>query len=90
MRLRLLLLSTQDTYVQHKSGLADQITFDNGLTLTKLVLGFPVYRALWKSSRTSYAPEWSAYVDQLITKTSIKKPVDAVAQFKSDLAEVLR
>ena len=90
MRVRASLISAQDTYVQHKAGLADQITFDNNLTIIRGVLAQPVYRAIWKSTRTSFAPDWMAYVDQVIETTPVAKPTDAVAHFNADLAEVMR
>jgi len=90
MRVRASLISAQDTYVQHKAGLADQITFDNNLTIIRGVLAQPVYRAIWKSARTSFAPDWMAYLDQVIEATPIAKPMDAVALFNADLAAVIR
>jgi hypothetical protein len=70
--------------------LADQITFDNNLNIIRGVLAQPVYRAIWKSARSSFAPDWMAYVDQVIEATPVAKPADAVAHFKEDLAEVMR
>ena len=90
LRLRASLISAQDTYVQHKAGLADQITFDNNLAIIKGILAQPVYRAIWKSARTSFAPDWMAYVDQVIEMTPVARSTDAVAQFNADLAEIMR
>jgi len=89
-RLRNLLFNSQDVYVQHKNGLLDQITLDNSLIGIRSLLVVPVYRALWKLHRETYAPEWIAYIDKLIEETPLAKPTDAVAQFNSTLAEVLR
>jgi hypothetical protein len=89
LRVRASLISAQDTYVQHQAGLADQITFDNNLAIIKGALAQPVYRAIWKSTRTSFAPDWMAYVDQMIEATPVAKPTDTVAHFNADLAEVM-
>jgi len=87
--LRMMLLNGQDAYVQHKSGLADQITFDASINQVHTMMAQPVYRALWKMRRTSFAPEWMAYVDRLIETTPLTKSHDDVAMYKSALARVL-
>lgn len=62
MRLRATLLSGQDSYVQHKVGLADQITFDNLLGVMRTMLSQPIYRALWRIDRAALATELAAPV----------------------------
>ena len=88
--LRSSLIAAQDGYVQHAAGLIDEITFDTSLAAIKSMMARPVNRALWKSARTTYAPEWTTYIDKLIEEVPLARPVDEVARFKADLAEVLR
>jgi hypothetical protein len=90
LRLRTSLLTCQDTYVQHKAGLVDQITLDNSNAVLRFVLAQPVYRALWKLSRVVYAPEWANEVDKLIENLPLIPPQDSVGRFKTALAEVMR
>ena len=90
LRLRNILFNTQDAYVQHNAGLLDQVTMDNSLIGIRSLLVIPVYRALWKLHRETYAPEWIAHVDKLIEETPLAKPTDAVARFDAALAEVKR
>jgi hypothetical protein len=89
-RLRTTLVSAQDAYVQYKAGLTDQITWDGLLGATRAALVQPVYRAIWRWGRWTYAPDWVAYIDKLIDETPLAEPADAVAQFKAHLAEVMR
>jgi len=89
-RLRNILFNTQDIYVQHNAGLLDQITLDNSLIGIRSLLVIPVYRALWKLHRETYAPEWIAYIDKLIEETPLAEPTDAVLQFNAAVAEVRR
>jgi hypothetical protein len=89
LQLRVGLTSAQDAYVQHRAGLADQMSLDNVMATMRDVLALPVYRALWKSYRANYAPEWCAYIDRMIEETPLAKPVDSVAQFQANLAEVV-
>src|SRR5476651_1098748 len=88
MHLRTILISVQDTYVQHRAGLADQITFDNAIGGVRTILNYSVYRAIWKRGRANYAPEWESFVEKVISETPLAMPVDLVAQFKADLAGV--
>ena len=89
LRLRNILFNTQDAYVQHNAGLLDQVTMDNSMIGIRSLLVLPVYRALWKLHRETYAPEWIARIDKLIEDTPLAKPTDAVAQFNATLAEVM-
>jgi len=86
--LRIQLLNCQDTYIQHKAGLVDQMTMDNNLGVMRIFLSQPVYRALWTDNRSTYSPELIAFVDGLIAQTPLARPVDGVARFKANLAEV--
>jgi hypothetical protein len=89
MRLRNTMVSVRDTYVQHKSGLVDEITFESALGSLRSLLAQPVIRALWNMDRATYAPEWITFVDGLINETPLARPADFVAQFEARLAEVM-
>jgi hypothetical protein len=89
LRLRGILTSVQDTFVQHQAGLVDQITMDAALAATRNFLSQPVNRAIWKGTRATYAPQLTAWVDGMIEKTPRATPVDSVAQFNAHLAEVM-
>src|SRR5690242_19662862 len=78
--------SARDTYNQHRIGLADQGMLDAALGAIRVIFSQPVYRALWEMS--ALMPQWRAYVDELVGKAPLAKPVDLVAQFKSNLAEL--
>ena len=90
LRLRTTMLTCQDTYVQYKAGLVDQITLDNGNAVLRFVLSQPVYRALWRINHAAYAPEWAREVDKLIEGVPLAQPQDTVARYKAVLAEVMR
>jgi hypothetical protein len=86
--LRMRLTTLQDGYVQLRSGLIDQLTFDNVVAGTKPLLSQRVFRAIWLNHRLSFGPEWQAYVDELIAEIPLAAPIDAVAQFEARLADV--
>ena len=87
--LRVRLTAIQDNYVQLRSGLIDQLTFDNVLEGSKGLLSQRVFRAVWLNSRLGYAPEWRDYVDRLIAELPLAEPINAVAQFEARLGEIL-
>jgi hypothetical protein len=62
---------------------------DNSLIGIRSLLVIPVYRALWKLHRETYAPEFVARIEKLIEETPLARPTDAVARFDATLAEVL-
>jgi hypothetical protein len=88
--LRVRLTAVQDSYVQLRSGLIDQLTFDNVLEGSKPLLSQRVFRAVWLNNRLSYAPEWRGYVDRLIAELALAEPIDLVAQFEARLADVVK
>ena len=88
LRLRATLLTHQDTYIQHKAGLVDEITYENSMAVSRFVLSQPVYRALWTTSRRGYAHDWASYIEKQIESTPLMKTGDHVAHFKQALAAV--
>src|SRR5215469_588915 len=82
-------IAVQDNYVQFRAGLADNMTFENGITSLKGLFAQPVFRAIWRSSRATYATEWAAYVDDLIRGLPLAKPADEVATFNAHLSEIM-
>ena len=88
--LRVRLTAIQDTYVQLRSGLIDQLTFDNILEGANGMLSQRVFRAVWLNNRLGYAPEWRDYVDRLIAELPLAEPIDAVAQFEARLGEIMK
>jgi hypothetical protein len=90
LTLRVSLLNLQDVMVQHRNKQIDQITFDNSIGFFRGTMAQPVNRALWRNNRAAFAPELAAFVEKMIAEIPLAKPVDVVAQLKTDLAEVMR
>jgi hypothetical protein len=90
LALRVTLLSAQDAYLQHKTGLVDAMTLDNSMrSVRNTWLGQPVYRALWRQQAPSIAPEFAAVIETMLQETPVTKPSDMVSRFRADLAEVV-
>jgi hypothetical protein len=87
---RSLLLNVQDVWLQRKSGLIDEPTFDvSMLALKNSWLSLPVFRALWIQVAPMIGPEFRTAVDAIIKETPLAKRVDIVAQFNADLVKVM-
>ena len=89
MALRVTLLSAQDAYLQHKTGLVDAMTLENSMRSVSSWLGQPVYRALWLQQAPTIAPEFAAVVETMLRETPITKADDLVSRFQADLAKVV-
>jgi hypothetical protein len=88
--LRGLLGSLQESYLQKKAGLIDQITIDYIEFGVHYYLAQPVIRALWSTSKAAYPAKTVALIDGLIARTPLATPVDLSSLLKISLAEVRR
>lgn len=86
--MRVRLSNFQDAFVQRRLRLVDSITYDNALIGIKVLMAQPVFRAMWMRHRETYSAELSELVDRLIGETPLAEPLDSVAQFRLDLADV--
>lgn len=85
---RLVLADLQDTYTQHKAGLADELSFDGVMQISKLFLSFPIMRVLWQSVRPTFPDELARTVDRLADGLPLLAPVDLPASLKTGLAHL--
>ena len=88
LALRVTLLSAQDAYLQHKTGLVDEMTLDNSMrSVRNSWLNQPVYRALWLQQAPTIAPEFAEVIEKMLRETPVTKPNDMVSLFHADLAK---
>jgi hypothetical protein len=87
LKLRALLGSLQDTHLQRKTGLIDQITYDYVAGGVQYFVAQPVIQALWTNAHEAYPPEMIAIVDGFIAKAPPAAPVDFPAALKAQLAK---
>ena len=87
---RVTLLSAQDAYLQHKTGLVDEMTLDNSMRNVRGGwLSQPVYRALWLQQAPTIAPEFAAVIETIVRETPVTEPSDIVSRFHADLDKVV-
>jgi len=89
MLLRIMITILEDIRIQFKAGLVDQSTLDAIVAGFRTTLAMPAMRAARKGSRTGHATEIGSLVDGLIESLPLSEPIDAVAELKANLAEVM-
>jgi len=77
---------SENTFLQHKSGLLSDEVFDAFMNGFVAALGLPSVRVTWKQAKAAHAAEFVAFVDALVSKAPLVLPGDALAQWNADLA----
>jgi hypothetical protein len=86
---RLALINMQATFQQYEAGLLDKRSFETNLVSFKEGwLARPLYRALWLGWAPVSSPDFRAAVEAMIAEVPIKPPIDWVASFQKNLAQV--
>lgn len=88
LALRLALADLQDLYIQHKAGLADELSLDGARHVMIMLLGFPVIRVLWQSARPTFPDELARMVDELAEATPLTPPADLPTLLQEGLAQL--
>jgi len=76
---------SENTFLQHKAGLLNDEAFAAFLNGFVAAFHAPSIRVMWKWQRPFHAAEFAAFVDALVEKTPLVKPVDLAAQWDADL-----
>jgi len=85
--LRNAMLGFQDSVVQHRSGLADDITLRHAEASLRFFLSVPAVRALYRMFASTYAPDLRTVVDRIIAETPENASIQMAAQLRDLLAE---
>jgi hypothetical protein len=85
--MRGLLGSLQETYLQKKTGLIDQITIDYVELGVRYFMAQPVCAALWSTGKAAYPTETVLMVESLIAHQPPAQPVDLGEALKLALGQ---
>jgi len=88
LALRVVLGDVQDTYFQHKAGLADESSFDGAKGIARLFLGYPLMRVLWQRARVTFPAEMARLVNELADGLPLAAPADLPAIVKHGLVQL--
>jgi hypothetical protein len=86
--MRATMFGLQDQFLLNNLSLVDARQVATHELGVKRILGARAFRALWVTTRRSYAPEFAAYVDALIAGAPLDPPLDISAQIRSTVAQL--
>lgn len=86
---RNMLLSYQDTYIQHKAGLADELTLGHIVGGLCFFFSIPAVRALYTMTDATFAPSLTALTDPIIAQVPLRISHFAPEAFRAQLAALL-
>ena len=85
--LRNVMIAFQDTLVQHRNGLADDITLRHAEASLRFFLSVPGIRAMYRMFAPTYAAELREIVDRIVAETPSNPPIAMAARFRDLLSE---
>ena len=85
--LRNVMIAFQDSLVQHRNGLADDITLKHAEASLRFFLSVPGIRAMYRMFASTYAAELQEIVDRIVAETPSNPPSDMAARFRVVLSE---
>jgi hypothetical protein len=79
-------LHAEDTYYQHDAGLLDDAAYETFVAFQNFAFTQRGFRAQWKNLRSGFGGGFATFMDKLLAATRPVPPVDALAQWKADIA----
>jgi hypothetical protein len=87
---RVAFLSSEDSYLQHKAGLLDDVAFRSFEAGLRNIFGAaPGMRALWRFSSVQFGADFARYINDILSETPPKAAPDRFAHFKALTREEL-
>jgi hypothetical protein len=84
---RALLLSGEESYLQHEARLLDKRAFDSWIAGARAYMAAPGLRAIWKLTAAQYCEEYRGFVEKNIINRPVSAPADAFAAWRELLRE---
>lgn len=86
---RVVFISGEDSFLQHRSGALDDAAFESYAAGLKQFMGAPGMRAAWRLFGPQYGAEYRAFMDDIIRQVSTSTPADGYALWQKYLSEEL-
>lgn len=87
---RQLFVSAEDSFLQHEDGLLGEAAYASLVASMKGYLSSPGMRAMWKLTRSWYAPGFVAFIENLMREAPVAANADRLAQWRTAVAQELR
>jgi hypothetical protein len=72
-------LSGEDSYLQHKAGLLDEVAWGSYVAGAHFYMGCPGMRAMWKVSSKQFGADFRNFVDDILAKVPVSGSADSYA-----------
>jgi hypothetical protein len=83
------LYGVEDDFYQHSEGLMSDSAFARFVTVVRQGMPSPGMQVAWRLYRDIHGVEFIKFMDGLMAQTPAVRPADALAQWKSILADIL-
>jgi hypothetical protein len=78
---RSLFITVEDSFMQHKSGLLDDVAFHSFEAGTRTFFSSPGLRASWQLASGQYGKETRKFIDSIIKLSPVARPTDPFAEW---------
>jgi hypothetical protein len=78
--------NTEDAFYHHREGSLNDAAYVSLIRGIRSTLAWPGVRVIWKRSRGAHGSEFVEFIDKIIAEVPVAVPVDALAQWKADMA----
>jgi protein-disulfide isomerase-like protein with CxxC motif len=84
------LLSGEDSYLQHKAGLLDEVAWGSYVAGVHFYMASPGMRAMWRVSSKQFGSDFREFVDGILSKVEISCPADSYLAWQQQLKSETR
>jgi hypothetical protein len=88
---RAFFVNTEDTFLQHRHGLLEDVTFRGFRTAVGNQMANASFRAAWRVTKENYNADYVVFIDDMIAATPLRRPAsseDQLAAWRSEIAEM--
>jgi protein-disulfide isomerase-like protein with CxxC motif len=78
-------LSGEDSYLQHRAGLLDEVAWGSYVASVHFYMASPGMRAMWKVSSKQFGADFRKFVDEILAKVPISCPADSYVAWQEHL-----
>ena len=83
-------LSGEDSYLQHKAGLLDEMAWSSYVAGVRFFMASPGMRAMWKVSAKQFGADFRSFVDDILAKEPVGCPADSYVAWQEQLRSETR
>src|SRR5262249_25681908 len=78
-------LSGEDSYLQHKAGLLDEVAWGSYVAGAHFYMASPGMRAMWNVSSNQFGVDFRKFVDDIVARVPLTCPADSYVTWQEQL-----